>query len=141
MSERAILDGMDWFPLVFDVPLIRLIGARPVNDEDPEAGLTFTVTDGTLNAAGVLHGGVLGTVLDLAAYLSVIPELSPGEQAVTHAINASYITGTTPGESLIATGTLLRRSRHLAFASASVHGGERLVATASVTKSIIGGAR
>lgn len=132
-----VLDGMAWFPLVFDVPLIRLIGATPIDAQDPAAGLSFVVTEATLNAAGALHGGVLGTVLDLAAYLSVIPTIRPGEQAVTHAISASYLGGSNIGETLVCRGALLRRTRRLAFASSSVVAGDRLVATASVTKSII----
>jgi uncharacterized protein (TIGR00369 family) len=68
VSDEESLDGMDWFPRVFEVPLINLLGARPVDAQDPTAGLSFVVTEETLNAAGALHGGVLGTVLDLAAY-------------------------------------------------------------------------
>ena len=138
MSERAALDGMDWFPRVFDVPLVTLIGAIPVDKEDPSAGLAFEISEHTLNAAGLLHGGVLGTVLDLAAYLSVLPTIGPGQQAVTHAISASYLAGTEVGQTLVAKGSLLRRTRRLAFASASVTAGDHLIATASVTKSIIG---
>ena len=128
---------MGWFPRVFEVPLITLLGARPVDLEDPTAGLSFVVSEDTLNAAGALHGGVLGTVLDLAAYLCVIPTLGPGEQAVTHSISASYLTGSALGERLVAKGELLRRTRRLAFAASTVKAEERLVATASVTKSIL----
>ena len=138
MAGNEALDGMGWFPLVFEVPLIQLLAAAPVDAEDPTAGLSFVVTEKTLNAAGALHGGVLGTVLDLAAYLSVIPTLGPGEQAVTHAIAASYLTGSELGETLVARGQLLRRTRRLAFTSSAVTAGDRLVATASVTKSIVG---
>ena len=129
---------MDWFPRVFEVPLIAFLGAVPVDVHDPAAGLSFVVTENTLNAAKALHGGVLGTVLDLAAYLSVIPTLGRGEQAVTHAISASYLSGSEVGETLVARGELLRRTRRLAFSSASVTAGDRLIATASVTKSILG---
>jgi uncharacterized protein (TIGR00369 family) len=90
-----------------------------------------------LSAAGVLHGGVIAAALDLAAYLSVIPTLGRGEQAVTHAIAASYLSNTQIGERLVARSSLLKRTRHLAFASASLTSGDRLIATASMTKSII----
>ena len=137
MSERVLLDGMDWFPLVFDVPLVNLIGAVPVDEGDPSAGLAFEVTEQTLNAGGALHGGVLGTVLDLAAYLSVLPTMGVGQQAVTHAISASYLAGTELGATLFARGQLLRRTRRLAFTSATVTCDDRLIATASITKSIV----
>ena len=137
MADDGALEGVDWFPRVFEVPLITFLGAVPVDEQDPAAGLSFVVTEQTLNAAGALHGGVLGTVLDLAAYLSVLPTLERGEQAVTHAIAASYLTGAEVGETLIARGELLRRTRRLAFTSATVASGDRLIATASVTKSIL----
>lgn len=137
MPDGAQLTGMEWFPLVFDVPLIDLIAAKPVDPGDPDRGLSFVVTEQVLNAGGVLHGGVLGTVLDLAAYLSVLRTIGRGQQAVTHALAASYLAAARPGETLVATGSLLRRSRNLAFTAATVTSGERLIATASVTKSII----
>jgi hypothetical protein len=39
---------------------------------------------------------------------------------------------------LVAKGELLRRTRRLAFSSATVMAGDRLIATATVTKSILG---
>ena len=137
LTETRDLDGIGWFPLVFEVPLIKFLEASPVDPADPTAGLSFAVTEKTLNAAGALHGGALGTVLDLAAYLCVLPTLGRGEQAVTHAISASYLAGGEVGETLVARGQLLRRTRRLAFTSASVTAGDRLIATAQVTKSIL----
>ena len=39
-----------WFPLVLTVPLIELLGARPLDDDDPAAGLSVVVNDRALNA-------------------------------------------------------------------------------------------
>ena len=137
MSDDREREGIDWFPLVFRVPLVELIGAQPVDPEDPLAGLSFVVTDRVLNAASALHGGVISTVLDLAAYLSVIPTLGRGEQAVTHAFSASYLSGAEVGETLVAKGQVLRRTRRLVFATSSLSSADRLIATASVTKSVL----
>lgn len=132
-----LVSPLRWFPLVFDVPLMRFLGVEPVDDDDPLAGLCFDATDKTLNAAGVLHGGAIAAVLDLAGYLCVLPTLGPAEQAVTHAFHAGYLTATTRGERLTAKGSLLRRGHHLAFTHVELTAGERLVATAAVTKSVI----
>lgn len=137
MANGTELSGLDWFAPVFAVPLIDLIAAEPVDATDPARGLRFVVTAQCLNAGGVVHGGVLATVLDLAAYLSVLRTIGRGQQAVTHAVAASYIAAARLGETLVATGELMRRSRRLAFTTATVTSGERLVAMASVTKSII----
>jgi uncharacterized protein (TIGR00369 family) len=129
--------AMGWFRRVLEVPLITFLGASPEDPDDPSAGLSMVITDHALNAAGVLHGGVIATILDLAAYLAVLPTLGEAEQAVTHSFSASYLSVTTAGETVVAKGSVLRRSRHLAFTSVSMTSDERLVAVASVTKSIV----
>jgi len=89
-----------------------------------------------LNAVDALHGGVIATVLDVAAYLAVVPHLSSREDAVTIAFAASYIAPARPDEQLRASGSLIRRTRGLAFASAELRGDSGLLALANVTKVI-----
>lgn len=125
------------FARVMSVPLIAFLGARPASADDPTAGLVLEVDDPTLNAAGVLHSGVIATMLDLAAYLAILPLLAPDEQAVTHHFSATYLSPTRIGELVAAKGRVLRAGRHVAFTEASVRSADRLVATASVTKSIV----
>jgi uncharacterized protein (TIGR00369 family) len=91
-----------------------------------------------LNAVDALHGGVIATVLDVAAYLAVVPHLSTGEEAITIAFSASYIAGARPDEQLRAKGSLIRRTRGLAFASAELRSASGLLALANVTKAIRG---
>ena len=137
------MNGVDsavtrWFPAVLDVPLVRFLGARAVDPNDPSAGLVLQVGQSAVNAAGALHGGAFAALLDLAAYLAVLPLLGPDEQAVTHAIAASYIGPLRVGDTAYVRGEVLRRSSRLAFTTATMSDDkQRLVATASVTKSII----
>lgn len=128
-----------WFPRVMRVPLMSFLGARPVDPADPTAGLLLEVRQEALNAADVTHGGVLGSILDLAAYLAVLPSLGPGEQAATHHFSATYMLPTRAGDRLHASGVLLRRARHVAFTEAIVRCLDSVIARASVTKSIIHG--
>jgi uncharacterized protein (TIGR00369 family) len=137
VTTPAPIGAMAWFPRVLDLPLITFLGARAEDPDDPSAGLSMVITDNALNAAGVLHGGAIATVLDLAAYLAVLPTLGDSEQAVTHSFFASYLSATGAGETVVAKGSVLRRSRHLAFTSVSMTSRDRLVATAEVTKSIV----
>jgi uncharacterized protein (TIGR00369 family) len=137
VTPPTLSGAMAWFPRVIDVPLITFLGAEPEDPDDPTAGLSMVITDQALNAAGVLHGGVIATVLDLAAYLAVLPTLGDSEQAVTHSFSASYLSAAAAGETVLVKGAVLRRSRHLAFTSVSMTSAERLVAVASVTKSIV----
>jgi uncharacterized protein (TIGR00369 family) len=130
-------DALGWFPLVMAVPLVTFLGARAVDPDDPAAGISLVVGDNALNAAGVLHGGAVAALLDLAAYLAALPALHASEQAVTHAFSATYLSATRPGEELVATGVLLRRARHVMFMSATMRATDQLVAVASVTKSVV----
>jgi uncharacterized protein (TIGR00369 family) len=127
-----------WFPAVLDVPLIRFLGAQAIDPDDPAAGLLLDVGETAVNAAEVMHGGTFATLLDLAAYLAVLPVLEPSEQAVTHAFSAAYLGAVVTGSTVRVRGEVLRRTRHLAYTTAQMmEQGGRLVATASVVKSII----
>jgi uncharacterized protein (TIGR00369 family) len=125
------------FRQALEVPLLRFLEAVPEDANDPTAGLRLRVTDAALNATGVLHGGVMATLLDLAAYLGLLPALTSSEQAVTHAFAASYIAPASPGETILAKAAVLPRSRHLAFITATLNSDARTVATAWITKSIL----
>jgi uncharacterized protein (TIGR00369 family) len=119
------------------VPLLRLLGAELIDDEHPARGLSFEAGDQTINAADYLHGGVISTVLDVAAWLSVLPELNDDEGATTHNLLVSYLSELRGRASLTAVGTVIKCGRRLAFATAELRHSERLLATAHVTKSIV----
>jgi uncharacterized protein (TIGR00369 family) len=121
------------------VPLLHFLGAELIDEADPAAGLTFVASDQTVNAVDYLHGGVISTVLDLAAWLAVVAELDDDEEAITHNLSVSYLTAVKGRAPLTATGTVVRRSKRLAFATAELRDDERLIATAQVTKSIVSG--
>lgn len=119
-----------------EVPLLRFLGASLVDRDDGCWSIGLTPSANALNAVEVLHGGVMAIVLDVAAYLAVVGHLSSEEEAVTIAFSASYIAGAGPDEQLRARGSLMRRTRGLAFASAELRNDSQLLASANVTKAI-----
>jgi uncharacterized protein (TIGR00369 family) len=118
------------------VPLLEFLGVSSVDEGDPASGLSLIPEGNALNALDAPHAGALSTVLELAAYLALLPQLADGEEAVTHQISASYLARAEGGAALIAKGDVLRRTRHLAFVSTSLRQEDRLLAMAQVTKSI-----
>jgi len=119
------------------VPLLRFVGASLL--ERAEEGcwsIGLTPSPNALNAVDALHGGVIATVLDVAAYLAVLPHLSRKEEAITIAFSASYIAPAPPNEQLRANGCMIRRTRQLAFAGAELRSDSGLLAPATVTKAI-----
>jgi uncharacterized protein (TIGR00369 family) len=116
--------------------LLRFLGASLIESRGQPATLSIPLNDNALNAVGVLHGGVIATVLDVAAYLAVVPHLAPQEEAVTIAFAASYVAAPAHDATLRVCGSFLRRSRRVAFLSAELRSESALLALANVTKSV-----
>jgi uncharacterized protein (TIGR00369 family) len=116
------------------VPLLRFLGASLADGSDGFWSIDLQRGANSLNAVDSLHGGVIATVLDVAAYLAVLPQLTAAEEAVTIAFSASYLAAAEGDELLRATGSFIRRTRHLAFAAAELRCQDRLLALATVTK-------
>src|SRR5688572_7171995 len=118
------------------VPLLQFLHAEPLEPSDPTRGISLTLSAPALNAVGGAHAGVLATVLEVTAYLALVRELAPNEEAITHAFFASYVAPIAADASLTSTGAVVRRGRSVAFVTAEMRAGKVVVATASVTKSI-----
>lgn len=119
------------------IPLQDALGARPIDPGDPTGGLVFPVTGLAINPGGTLHAGALGAILELAAFLALLPELGSTEHAVTHHISTQILSPGRAGEEVRVTATLERRTRRLGFVSATATVGDRLVARSQITKSVI----
>jgi uncharacterized protein (TIGR00369 family) len=122
---------------VLDIPLNRFLGMELRNPADPSAGVWFPVGRSAQNQAGVLHGGVVTTLLDTACYLALLPQLSDDEHAVTHDLTVSLIRPVAADARVDVVGGVVRRGRAVAFlrAEATVEG--EVVAAAQVTKSVV----
>ena len=119
------------------VPLLRLVDARLVDESDPKAGTSVVVDDAALNAVGSLHAGIMATLLEVTAYLALLPDLATTEEAATHAFSASYVRPSHAGDQLRCSATVSHRSRRLAFVGSRLERDGELIATATVTKSIL----
>lgn len=122
---------------VLDVALHRFLGLTLVEPTDPAAGIIVPVGDAVLNNAGVLHGGVVTALLDVASYLALLPQLGEGENAVTHELTASLMRPVPAGALLRVTAEVLRRGRRLVFLRAEATVSAELVAVGLVTKSLL----
>ena len=122
---------------VLDIPLHRLLGMQLRDPADPSAGIWFPVDGPAQNQSGVLHGGVSYTLMDVAAFLALLPSLSDEEHAVPHAVTVSLIRPVAAGTRVDLTGTVLRRGRAVAFLRAEATVDGEVVAAAQVTKSVV----
>lgn len=83
-----------------------------------------------VNPAGVVHGGMLATLLDHT--LSTIAwEASGRKPCVTVSLDVHFLVPARPGEFVEARGRITRQTKSIAFAQGQVTVGERMVASAS----------
>lgn len=120
---------------VLAIPLHRFLGLRLANPEDPAQGILLEVGDSAMNNAAVLHGGIFTALLDVACYLSVLPHLGAGENAVTHDLTASILKSVKAGSRLLTRGEVVKLGRTTVFTRADATVDGSVVAFGTVTKS------
>jgi len=122
---------------VLGIPLHRFLGMELQDAGDPAAGIWFRVTGPTLNPGGLLHAGVIYTLMDVACFLALIGSLADDEHAVTHDLTVSLLRPVSPDKRVDIVGSVLRRGRAVAVLRAEATVDGRLVAAAQVTKSVV----
>ncbi len=122
---------------VLEVPLHRWLGLELADPADPRAGAVLPVGPESLNNAAVLHGGLVAALLDVTAYLRLLPELTADENAVTHDATSSLLRPVPGGARLHLRAELVRRGRTLAFLRSEATVDGRTVAFGQVTKSVV----
>lgn len=120
---------------VMAIPLHRFLGLSLVDPERPAQGIVLEVGDAAMNNAAVLHGGIFTALLDVACYLSVLPHLASGENAVTHDLTASILKPVTGGSRLSVRGEVVKLGRTTVFTRAEATVDGSVVAFGAVTKS------
>jgi uncharacterized protein (TIGR00369 family) len=101
----------------------RILDARLVGEPTPErAVVELAATDDHLNANGIVHGGVMMTLLDMAMATAVTRSLAPEERTASINIQTSFLRSAQPGR-LVATGKLIRRGRSVAFPEGEITDG------------------
>ena len=88
------------------------------------------------NTGGVVHGGLLMTMADLALCAACRDGLE-GERAITVSLNAEFLSAGFEGDFIEAKAELTRRGKSMAFARCIISSGDRQLMTASaVTKRV-----
>ena len=135
MSSDSVLAAR--VQAVRDIPLHRFLGMELRDPEDPAAGIWFPVAGPAQNQAAVLHGGVVYTLMDVASFLALVPQLGDDEHAVTHDLTVSLLRPVAADRRVDVVGSVLRRGRAVAFLRAEATVDGEVVAAAQVTKSIV----
>ncbi|MBV8988771.1 MAG: PaaI family thioesterase [Solirubrobacterales bacterium] len=123
-SAAAELPGREFLQAIIDgrlppPPIAGLIGYRLVSVGDGEALLRCTPGESTYSPIGLVHGGVLCTLLDSAAGCAVQTLLPPAAEFSSIEIKVSFLRRLRPEDGEIEVrGRALRAGRRVAFAEA-----------------------
>ena len=114
--------GLDLDPLRARSGFADLVDYRLVRWEQDLAEIAVTVTDRHLNRSGVLHGGVLCTILDAACGYAGCFLDRPGRRrrAFTLALNTQFVTAGAAGAGLACRAGRTGGGRSVFFAAAEV---------------------
>lgn len=137
MVERGVSLEAD-VDEVLRVPLLRFFGARfGGHGPGDSARLLLTVGPESLNGNSSLHAGVLYTLLDVVAYLALMPLFERGQSAVTHNISVSLMRPVAAGAELELEGRIAKKGRSLVFVQAEARSNGKTVALATVCKTLV----
>ena len=123
---------------VLDIPLNQHLGIVYDGTVNGKAQLHFFSTPELASFGGQLHGGVLSTLFEVAGFLALVPLLKASQHAVTHDLHVSLMRPVPTGARCNLSAHVARFGKTLAFIEVSAYVEDKLVASARITKSIIG---
>jgi acyl-CoA thioesterase len=120
-------------------PFSAHIGAEMEELREGYARLSLVVQPQHTNPLGVMHGGVVTTMMDsaLGAALGALRGEEAGRNPhATVEMNASFLAGARPGDRIVVEGRVLRLGKTIAFGEAEVRRGDELIAKGRLTFAI-----
>jgi uncharacterized protein (TIGR00369 family) len=118
-------------------PMARLIGLRVAEVGDGEVTIACDADEAFYNPMGIVHGGLLCTLLDTAMGLSLQTLLDPGTGLTTIEIKVNFLKAVRASDGeLTAVGRVVKRGRRVAFAEADARDGAGN-AVANATSSLL----
>lgn len=92
----------------------RLLGVEVVSESDEAVVLALEATEDHLREGGIVHGGAMMSLLDMAMAGSVARTLAPGQRTASVSITTDFLRPAAVGR-LVARGRLVRRGATMAF--------------------------
>lgn len=117
------------------VPFAHLLGIEFVSAERGAATFGLTLRDELTRMEGIMHGGVIASLLDTAAAFAVHTILEPGQRTLTVDLTVHYLRPVLEGR-IEARARVLRAGRKLVILAVEVSNADEnrhLIATATTT--------
>ena len=121
-------------------PLLDLLETELVawEPDGPRLTMRFSPPSVTRQGAGLIQGGIIGTMLDFAMVLPAFALLSPADSLTTTSMTTHFY-GPGAGAQFTAFGRLDKTGRRMIFASAQLFQAERVIAGASASMMVLPG--
>ena len=122
--------------------IMQMLGGRIDSIGEGVCVMSLSLEEKHMNPNGVVHGGVLTTLLDEATGHAIVTirglEVMAEAPHVTLDMSVSFLSGARVGDELVCEGRILRLGRSVAFAEAEVRrrGSDDLVAKGTFTYAI-----
>jgi uncharacterized protein (TIGR00369 family) len=117
------------------VPYAKLLGLELGEMGPGQATIHLTVRDEMKQNQGVVHGGVVASLIDTAAAFAVVTELEAGERVTTTDLTIHYLRPASSGR-LSATAHIVRGGRRLFVLSVEVTNDQHALLATAVTSYI-----
>lgn len=118
-------------------PLFHLTGARPTGFGNGTADAEMPASGWLLNSAGLIGGGMLAIVADIAFGISVQTELPAATPYTTAELSLSFLRPASAGTTIAAHGQAIHVGRTVGLSEAFLLDGERLLAHGTSRLSIL----
>lgn len=102
-----------------------------------QARVAFDPRREMLTPWATLNGGVISSLVEIPAFLALLPSLREGELPVTNDIFVQHLRQLPGDRTYELTGTLLRRGKTMAWCDVVVHVDGKDVSLARITKTIL----
>jgi uncharacterized protein (TIGR00369 family) len=115
------------------VPFAKLLGIRLDSIEPGKATLALEIREELKQNAGIVHGGVVASLIDSATAFAILPLLKDDERTTTVDLTISYLRPLINGR-ISATAKVVREGGRIVVLSAELHDDQgNLAATALST--------
>lgn len=139
MSETADMEVPAGFRLMtrpggFEDLIGPIYGRK---DSDDQYRMAFRAGSRHTNPQGVIHGGMMMTVLDTALGFAVFRAIG-GKRCATISLNCNFVASGRVDDWLEATATIVRRGRSVVFMRGELMCGDRLLMTGDGVWKVMG---
>ena len=95
------------------IPFLKLLGIRAVEFGERHAEFRVRLGPAHVNSRGLVHGGLIATLVDVAAFFAE-PLVPSGRPMATGSLTVSYLRSASPGDRLTARSEVLHLGRRTA---------------------------